>query len=174
MSNNEITASQLHHSRAFLMNRFILAAAVLVLAGTALHAQPRRDGRVWRALDLTEAQQSAITDIRRQAQKGMIDLRAEMQKKRIDLRAVASTESPDRTNYERLSRDMAELRLRQKLLLFDTDQSIREQLDPEQQKKWKELRDTRLQERGERVRSGMDRSRDNDAVRGFRGGRVGR
>jgi Spy/CpxP family protein refolding chaperone len=131
------------------MKTIILAAAFLLLETGHVFAQPGSDPGVWEKMNLSEDQRSELKQIRSDTRKQMIDLRANLQKKRVDMRSMMDSDTPDRVAFEKLSREMADIRLQQKMLLFDTDQSIMKNLNPEQQKLWKEMRQRRLHSLGD-------------------------
>ncbi len=145
------------------MKTLLASLALLLLCSTTRgFAQPGDDGpgagrrelplRELRAtMQLTDTQVQSLGDIRRESQKSMIDLRSSIQKKRIDLRAIMASDKPVRADVERLAREIADLQVNQRMLMFDGDQKVMQVLTPEQQKKWKELRE----ERGQRFRRGM-------------------
>jgi len=112
-------------------------------------------------LELTAEQQKKIKDIVRAQRKQMIDLRASIQKKRIDLRAITDSETPDRRAFENLSKEIADIQLQQRLLLFDSRNDILKILTPEQRQQWKEIRSTgsdRLRDRIGKHRVQRDRN----------------
>lgn len=141
----------------------LLASLALLLAcsTTPLFSQPGDDDprprremapqMLKEKLNLTDAQMKSLGDIRRDAQKAMIDTRSAIAKKRVDLRALMATDAPARTDVERLTREIADLQVAQRMHLFDTDQKVMQVLTPEQQTKWKEMRGERM----ERFREGM-------------------
>lgn len=137
------------------MKQIILAAVVLLLSAGTLSAQPVPHAGAWKKMNLTEKQKSALKDIRTSAQKQMIDIRAGLQKKRIDMKNMVTGETSDRAAFERLSREIADLQVQQKMVLFDADQNVMKQLDPEQQKQWKEIKGLRMRERMEGMRERM-------------------
>ena len=150
------------------MRVIILAAAFLLLGLSPLSAQRGPEARMWKKMNLTGDQMTALKDIRANTQKQMVDLRAALNKKRIDMRSLMDTETPDRAAFEGISRDIADLQVRQKLLLFDADQQVMKNLNAEQQKQWKTIKQGRMQ----RMEKGMrrfgrdmqrpDRDRDGD------------
>lgn len=116
--------------------------------------RPRRDMSpqlLKEKLNLTDAQLKSLGDIRRDAQKTMIDTRSTIAKKRVDMRALMATDAPARADVERLTREIADLQVAQRMQMFDTDQKVLQVLSPEQQTKWKELRGERM----DRFREGM-------------------
>lgn len=133
------------------MRSLLLSLLALLLGTLPLSAQRGPDRAMWKKMNLTEQQAQAIKDIRAQSQKQMIDLRAMINKHRVDLRTLREEDSPDRATFERLSREIADLQVRQKLLLFDADQAIITQLDEAQQQQWKSIK----QSRGQRLERGM-------------------
>lgn len=153
------------------MKTLLLALAMILLASSGLQAQPGPEAGAWKKMNLSEEQKSTLKDIRANTQKQMIDLRASLQKKRVDLRAMMDADNPDRSAFERLNREIADLQVQQKLLLFDADRDVSNALDPAQLEQWKEIKERRLKQFGEnmRARSDKSRSRDRDG-RGHRGG----
>lgn len=150
------------------MRAIFLAATFLLLSLSPLFAQRGPEARLWKKMNLTAGQMTALKEIRANTQKQMVDLRASLNKKRIDMRSLMESETPDRTAFEGLSRDIADLQVQQKLLLFDADQQVMKNLDAEQQKQWKIIKHGRMQ----RLEQGMrrfgrdmqrpDRDRDDD------------
>lgn len=126
------------------MKAIIFAAALLLMSSAAILAQPGPDTGAWKKMNLTEEQKSTLKSIRSETQKQMIDIRASLQKKRIDMKEMVDGESGDRAAFERLSREIADLQVQQKMLLFDTDQKVMKNLNPEQQKMWKEMKAKRM------------------------------
>jgi Spy/CpxP family protein refolding chaperone len=82
----------------------------------------------------------------------MIDIRSELQKTRVDLNDMKQSETRDRAAFEKLTRTMADLRVRQGLLLFDAHEKVLKQLTPEQQKMFKEMQQERRGKRGEQMK----------------------
>ncbi|MFZ1730746.1 MAG: Spy/CpxP family protein refolding chaperone, partial [Bacteroidota bacterium] len=80
-------------------------------------------------------------------QKQMIDIRAALQKKQIDMKAMVENDASDRAAFERLSREIADLQVQQKLAMFDADKKVVKNLNPEQQEQWKEIKSKRMQKR---------------------------
>ncbi len=123
---------------------FPLLAALLIFASAA-SAQPgrRSDTPGFRRLEklgLSADQKSALKDAMRNHRKNMIDLRASASKKRLDIVALMEKESPDRQSFEKFSKEMADVQLQQRMLLFDMRQSLMNVLTPEQRKIWIESR----------------------------------
>ncbi|MBR9977694.1 MAG: Spy/CpxP family protein refolding chaperone [Bacteroidetes bacterium] len=129
------------------MQQFLLAILFLLIAAGPLHTQPRDARTQWKELNLTETQKSTLNTIRIESKKEMIDLRGEARKKQLDLREMRDSEHADRSTVERVVREIADLRVRQVMLLHDADVRINEVLTPEQQKKWREIKRMRLEKR---------------------------
>jgi len=144
------------------MTRHCILLLAVLLFPPLLSAQPRPDLRKdLEGLELTAEQQKKIKDIVRAQRKQMIDLRASIQKKRIDLRAITDSETPDRRAFENLSKEIADIQLQQRLLLFDSRNDILKILTPEQRQQWKEIRSTgsdRLRDRIGKHRVQRDRN----------------
>jgi len=134
------------------MKQFLLSALFIVLLAGPIFSQPderpRRGMRDQIArLDLSEEQQSAFRELRSSTHKEMIDLRSEIKKMKVDLADMKRTQDPDRAHFEKLTRAIADLRVRQALLKFDTHQKMMQQLSPEQQ----EIFTTMKKERGRKL-----------------------
>jgi Spy/CpxP family protein refolding chaperone len=146
---------------------FPLLAMILLLSFSA-SAQPgrgfREEGlRRLEKLDLSSEQKSALKDAMREHRKKGIDLRAAVQKKRIDLKELMEAEKPDRKRYEALNKEIADVQLQQKMLLFDMRQSLMNILTPEQRKTWMESRGEGMRGRdGHRPGRHGDRDDDED------------
>jgi Spy/CpxP family protein refolding chaperone len=106
-----------------------------------------------------------MKEIRSATQKEMIDLRADMQKKRIDLKEIHSADAPDRPAFERLTRGIADLQVKQKLLLFDSREKVMAKLTAEQKEKFKELKEHRPMMQGKGMKGNMrgNSHRDRDS-----------
>lgn len=157
------------------MRAIILASVFLLLGASPLFAQRGPEARQWKKMNLTSEQMTDLKNIRANTQKQMVDLRAALNKKRIDMRSLTDSETPDRAAFEGLSREIADLQVRQKMLLFDADQQVMKNLNAEQQKQWKTIKQGRMQkmEKGMR-RFGKDMQRpdrDRDGDRGRDRGR---
>lgn len=147
----------------------LLASLALLIACSAsiLVAQPgdgdSRPGRdmspqlLKKKLNLTDAQMKSLGDIHRDAQKVMIDTRSAIAKKRIDMRALMAADAPARADVERLTREIADLQVAQRMHRFDTDQKVLQVLSAEQQTKWKEFRGERMGRFHEGMRDRMGR-----------------
>lgn len=149
------------------MRPIILSAILLLLTSGPLFAQPGFEAGAWKKMNLTDRQEKTLKEIRGTTQKQMIDLRATLQKKRIDLRTVVENDDPDRAVFERLTREIADLQVQQKLLLFDTDRAVSKNLNDEQLKLWKQRKQNRLARfldgmggREAQMREGHDGMRD--------------
>ncbi|MBE0643028.1 MAG: periplasmic heavy metal sensor [Bacteroidetes bacterium] len=149
------------------MKSIIVAATILLLGAGTLFAQPGPHSAAWKKMNLTAEQKTALKDIRSNSQKQMIDIRAALQKKRIDMKDMVQGESSDRVAFERLSREIADLQVRQKLVMFDADQNVMKQLNADQQKLWKEIKAQRMSKGMERMRGMRDRMRGPE--KGMRG-----
>ncbi len=150
---------------------FPLLAAILLFSSPAT-AQPERGFagaqlKRLEKLDLTADQKSALRDAMKEQRKKMIDLRAGLQKKRVDLGDLMEKETPDRKSYEALNKEIADLQLQQKMLLFDMRTSLMSILTPEQRKTWMESRGDGMKRMGRR---GPAFDRDNDDDRPVRRG----
>lgn len=131
------------------MKPFLVALTALLLAGGGLSAQPGPDAAAWKKMNLSDEQKATLKDIRANTQKQMIDLRADLNKKRVDLRTMMDATEPDRALFERLIREIADLQVKQKLLLFDADREVVRHLDAGQQAQWKEIKTRRMQRLGD-------------------------
>ncbi len=153
------------------MKPLMLAVVFMLLSAGSLYAQPRPDAGAWKKMNLSEEQKTALKDIRTETQKKMIDIRATLQKKRIDMKDMMQDESADRAAFEKLSREIADLQVQQKLALFDADQKVMKQLDPEQQKQWKEMKGKRMEMRMKDARGKREHMRgpEGRSSRGRRG-----
>ena len=149
------------------MKTLIIAVTLLLLGGSGLLAQPGPGAGAWKKMNLSDEQKTALKNIRAEIQKQMIDLRASLSKKRVDLRAMMDSENPDRAAFERLNREIADLQVKQKLLLFDADRDILARLNLDQREQWKEIKSSRMQ------RFGQDLREDGKALRGPGAGRRG-
>jgi len=157
-----------HHARKNVMRFILLTLLLLAASPDVLCALPGESGSRDRSelrqqiarLNLTPEQKSAMRDIRTTARKNMIDLRADLQKKRIDAREIMQAEAEDRHAFERIAREIADLQVRQKLLLFDTRQEIMKLLTPEQQQQFRESEGKRRHTRSENVRDRFRGRRD--------------
>ena len=149
------------------MKTLIIAVTRLLLGGRGTNAQPGPDAAAWKKMNRSDEQTTALKSIRAETQKEMIDLRASLNKKRVDLRAMMDGENPDRAAFERLNRAIADLQVKQKLLLFDADRDIVARLNPDQREQWKEIKSSRMQ------RFGQDLREDGKALRGPGAGRRG-
>jgi Spy/CpxP family protein refolding chaperone len=126
------------------MKKFILSLLFIVLFAGPLFAQsgerPRHLQREQiEKLNLTDQQQESLRALRTATQKEMIDMRAEIRKMRVDLAEMRRGENPDRTKFETLTRGIADLRVRQAMLRFDTHQKMMKELTPEQQEMFKDM-----------------------------------
>jgi Spy/CpxP family protein refolding chaperone len=137
------------------MRHLFFAFFLFLLVESPLQAQPDNERSVWKKMDLTAEQASALKTIRHESQKKMIDLRAELRKARLDFRNLRGSENTDRKRIEQLARQIADLRVEQVLLLHDADEEVKEVLSPEQQQYWREIKNERrdrtlglLRERG--------------------------
>jgi Spy/CpxP family protein refolding chaperone len=141
------------------MTRLLFPLLVLTFLFTAsASAQPGRGFmgeslKRLEKLDLSSEQKNALKDAMREHRKKGIDLRAAVQKKRLDVKDIMDAEQPDRKRYEALNREIADVQLQQKMLLFDMRQSLMNILTPEQRKTW-------MESRGEGMR-GRDGNRPN-------------
>ncbi len=159
------------------MRPIILTAVFLLLGAGPLFAQPGLEAGAWKKMNLSDSQINTLKEIRSTTQKQMIDLRSALQKKRIDIRTVAETDDPDRSAFERLTREIADLQAQQKMLLFDADRAMSKNLNDDQLKIWKQIKQKRMarvmsgtQDRGERMRGGRGAMReDRGAMREDRG-----
>lgn len=129
------------------MQRLLLAIIFLLIAAGPLQTQPRDARSIWKELNLAETQKSALRTIRIESKKEMIDLRGETRKKRLDLREIRDSENADRSAVESVLRELADLRVRQILLLHDADERVNKVLTPEQQQKWQEIKHMRIAKR---------------------------
>jgi Spy/CpxP family protein refolding chaperone len=128
------------------MKRIALFASIAILLFSSIAAaQPSRDDRrqARERLNLSVEQEKSIKDIKTTSGKELIDLRADVQKKRIDLGNAWSAEAPDRAQVEGLMKDIGALQLKMKMILFDADQAVNKQLNPEQRKVYRELKQER-------------------------------
>jgi Spy/CpxP family protein refolding chaperone len=144
---------------------FPLLALTFLLTATAT-AQPGRgfmgEGlKRLEKLDLSSEQKSALKDAMREHRKKGIDLRAAVQKKRLDLKELMDAEQPDRKRYEALNKEIADVQLQQKMLLFDMRQSLMNILTPEQRKTWMDSRGEGMRGR-DGNRAHRRGNRDND------------
>lgn len=134
-----------HESRTNAVKPIILAAAILLMSTAAMFAQPGHEAGAWKKMNLSEEQKTTLKALRSETQKQMIDIRASLQKKRIDMKEMVEGGTSDRTAFERLSREIAELQVQQKLAMFDADQKVVKNLNTDQQKQWQEIKMKRLQ-----------------------------
>ena len=151
------------------MKPIVIALTFLLLAASPVSSQWGGQGKknirkAMEELQLTDEQKEALGDIRVATKKEMIDIRADIQKKRIELREIHRSENPDRAEFERLSRELADIQVRQKLLLFDSQQKMLQQLDADQQKTFMKLHRHRMMShrdgtpgRGKRPHDARDR-----------------
>ncbi len=126
------------------MKPIVLALTLILIAAVPLSSQPEGHGKnalrkAMNELNLTDEQKDALGDIRTATKKEMIDIRAGIQKKRIELKEVTRDDQPNRAMFERISRELADLQVQQKLLLFDSQQKMLQQLDADQQEVFKKL-----------------------------------
>ena len=143
------------------MKYLVIIIVSVLMAGSAT-AQPGRgfQGEMGKCrtemkekLNLTEEQETAIKQIRRESGKSMIDLRADMKKKRLDVRALMDSDNVDGTKLEQLFREQADLQIRMKMAMFETRQKIMAELNADQQKIWKEMKpQRRMGKRGKGMR----------------------
>ena len=134
---------------------FQLALAFLLLA-TPVFAQkdaPRRGDGPAGKLQLTTEQKQSIRVIRDESRKSGVDLRARIEKLRIDIGAMVDDESTDRSALEQKLRQVADLQVQQKLLLYDTEQKILPLLNEEQKETWKEMKRHRMEGKKDRARN---------------------
>lgn len=119
----------------------IITVSLLFLSG-AVFSQPKREksGEAMEKLNLTKEQKESMRDIRSKTAKQMIDIRADLQKKRIDMQTLTDGDAPNRAAVEKLSREIGELQLQQKMALFDADQSVQRILNDDQKKIWKDIK----------------------------------
>jgi len=116
-------------------------------------------------LDITSDQEKQIKSIRQNGMREQIKLRADLQILRLDARQIAESEKPDRVALEKKLREIGELQVKQKLMMFDQMTEMQKILTPEQLKKWKEIRPEmgpgrmgRMEQRGQmRHQRGCDR-----------------
>lgn len=148
------------------MRPIILSAIFVLLTVGPLFAQPGSEAGAWKKMNLSDSQEKTLKEIRGTTQKQMIDLRASLQKKRVDQRTVVESDDPDRGAFERLTREIADLQVQQKMLLFDADRAVSKNLNDEQLKLWKQIKQKRLARfmdgmggRGAQMREGRDRMR---------------
>jgi Spy/CpxP family protein refolding chaperone len=146
----------------------VILLLVAAACGNSLTAQPKDSprGKAQEKLKLTDEQKTQMREIRAAVARDLIDVRATVQKKRLDLRQLLAQPVPERARVEALMKDIADVEVRQKMLLFDADQRIMKMLTPEQQKVWAELRLARLDGMRQHLRERMGRP-----PRGGRGGR---
>ena len=126
------------------MRRIALAAAVLLIAGSAL-AQPIPTGKWWRrpeivqALNLSDEQQDRLETIFRASASDLIDLKAEIDKADIALRGELDRPQLDRAAIHRIATRLMEARGR----MFDRELMMLVEMrgvltDPQ----WNRLRNT--------------------------------
>lgn len=143
------------------MRSLLLALLLLIASAGLLYAQPGGRGERGRPglreqmekLDLTSEQRAAMRDIRVATQKNMIDLRADLQKKRIEMGELMQEDGVDRNRVEGLTREIADLQVRQKMLLFDSRHEVMKLLSAEQQEQFRELKSESREMRREKVKS---------------------
>ncbi len=146
------------------MKQLLLSALFVVLLAGPLFAQPdERPRRGMRdqieKLNLSEEQQTALRELRSGTHKEMIDLQSEIKKTKVDLEEMKRAQDPDRARFEKLTRAIADLRVRQALLKFDTHQKMMQQLTPEQQEAFKTMQRERGKNFQEKERKGPPRHR---------------
>jgi len=128
--------------------------ALLLAASVVVTAQPTGPGpqRLMKDLDLTEAQTAKLKDLQTAHMKAMTDLQANVKKAGIDLRSLMTADNPDKSAIKAKMKDVADLRLKVADARVDHLFEVRSVLTPEQQKKWKGLRQERWGEmRGRRM-----------------------
>ncbi len=126
-------------------NRTVLIVAVVLLAATAVAAQPLGvpQGRWWERpqvadqLALTAEQKARLETLSIENARGMIDLKATVEKAELDLRAAAEAEPFDATKVRAAFRDMQQARTRLENERFEALLRVREVLNAEQ---WRQLR----------------------------------
>lgn len=153
------------------MRHILLALMFVAVTAGPLYAQPGPgDGPHGRGargdrpdlreqmekLNLNDEQKDAMHDIRVSTKTRMIDIRADLQKKRLALAEIMRADAPDRAAYEQTAREISDLQLKQKMLLFDSRQEVMNVLTPEQQEEFRQMAEKRRMERPERM---MDRER---------------
>jgi len=140
------------------MRAILIAILLIAVSAGPLYAQsdgrgkrehPDRRGQLEK-LNLTTEQKGAMRDIRIATKKQMIDVRADLQKKRLAMQEILAEEVPDRTAFESISREISDLQLRQKMLLFDSRQEVMQLLDAEQKELFREMQHHRMMMREER------------------------
>ena len=127
------------------MKKILLAIALILLTAGPLFAQPegqppKMKREQLEKLNLTQEQKEALRDLRSATKKEMIDIRAELQKARVDMESMKHSDTRDRASFEKLARKMADLKVREGLLRFDTQEKLLKQLTAEQQEMFKEMR----------------------------------
>jgi protein CpxP len=157
-----------HHARKNAMRSILLALLLLIASGAVLYAQPGGRGERGRPdlreqmekLDLTPEQKAALRDIRVAMRKQMIDLRADLQKKRLEIGERMQEDAADRNTVEGLTREIADIQVRQKMLLFDSRQDIMKLLSEEQRQKFRDMERQGQTMRRERMKDRFRDSRD--------------
>lgn len=141
------------------MRSILIAILMIAAAAGPLFAQSGDRGTRERSesrkqmeeLNLTEQQKDVMRDVCVATKMKMIDLRADLKKKRLELREIMREDTPHRAAFERIAREITDLQLRQKLLLFDSRQEVMKLLDAEQQKLFREMQHHRRMMHGERI-----------------------
>ncbi|MCB2205964.1 Spy/CpxP family protein refolding chaperone [bacterium] len=146
------------------MKHKIIIPLLIVLFASPVLAQPEdRPPELMRKqlkeLNLSPEQRDAMRELRSSTQKDMIDIRASMRKIRVDLDDMRKAESPDRAQFEKLNRQLADLRVRQAMLRFDAHQKMMEQLTPEQKEKFNDMMDGMRMNMKDRMRGKMKEHR---------------
>ena len=151
-----------------LRGRAILAfglAALLIFSAVSVFAKDHRSHRflpraLLDKLELTDAQKTRIKKITLDAQKEEIAKQADLRIARLELRAMMEELKPDRTKIRSQIKKISNLRSEVQIISVNQRLDIKEQLTPEQIKKFQDLRKERSKHfRGEgpRHRKGLCR-----------------
>lgn len=118
----------------------LLLALALVFTG-ALWAQddddaPMPQGHMAKMLNLSDAQQAKISDLRLQLNKEMIPLRSQLETLRGNLKLAMTEDSFDEGKVRKLIGEISDLRSQMAMKRIQHHRAIRDQLTPEQRKKF--------------------------------------
>lgn len=117
---------------------FVIISFLLVFNG--LYASdgenPHCGNRFMRALDLSEEQQSRISEMQLQLQRDITPLKAKIHNLRADLKLVLTAEKFDAETFKRLNGEITKLQEEIKLKQLMHQRAIRDLLTAEQKKKF--------------------------------------